>query len=308
MKRIELLNKMGMNLPMNRQVRVVISSDVNNEADDQFAIIHQLLTPTFDVKGIIASHYESKAPHSKTTMEKSYQELLKMMEATQIDDIPLLRGCDEPLKDENDIVDAQGVDFIIQEALKEDKRPLYVTVQGTLTDVASAINKCPEICDKMTVIWTGGLPYPRGGQEFNMKQDLCAARKVFDSNVGLWQIPVTVYGTVEVTMGEIAWKVRPCGKIGTYLYEELEAYNLSGQDPYSLRKGEAWNLGDSPVVAALLQSDWGGNFDKVTAPHLGENGVYEENQKGKEIRVYQKIDTRFLLEDMFAKINLCYRY
>ena len=49
MKRKEILDRMGLCLPPDKQIRVVISSDVSNEADDPFAIVHQLLTPIFDV-------------------------------------------------------------------------------------------------------------------------------------------------------------------------------------------------------------------------------------------------------------------
>lgn len=60
MKRKEILDRMGLCLPPDKQIRVVISSDVSNEADDPFAIVHQLLTPIFDVRGVIATHYEGK--------------------------------------------------------------------------------------------------------------------------------------------------------------------------------------------------------------------------------------------------------
>ena len=92
MRRNERLARMGLRVPAHKQIRVIISSDVKNEADDAFAIAHQLLTPSFDVRGIIAAHFESKAPGTETTMEQSYQELLRLMEAIEIDDVPALRA------------------------------------------------------------------------------------------------------------------------------------------------------------------------------------------------------------------------
>lgn len=306
MKRTDILKRMQIKLPLKKQIRVIISSDVKNEADDQFAVIHQLLTPIFDVRGIIAAHFESKAPGSRTTMEKSYRELEKLMEATEIDDVPIFRGCAEPLKGEADILECEGVDFIIKEALREDDRPLYITVQGTLTDVATALNKCPEIAEHLTVVWIGGGPYPTGGGDFNMMQDIPAARAVFASKVKLWQIPVTTYGTAEITMAELAYKVRPCGTAGRYLYEEMETYNNENDEPYALRKGENWNLGDSPVIAALLEADWRGNFHMEQAPYIRNDMTYEKNPDGKMIRVYDYVDIRMLMEDFFAKLALCY--
>ena len=306
MKREELLSRMGMRLPMHRQIRVIISSDVDNEADDQFAIVHQLLTPMFDVRGVVAAHFESKAITPGTTMEKSYQELRKLMAAIDMDDVPMLRGCALPLKDEHDAPESEGVDFIIREALRDDPRPLYVTAQGALTDVAAALNRCPEIGEKLTVVWIGGFPYPMGGVEFNLMQDVAAGRALMASAAGVWQLPVTVYGTMEVSMAELASRVRPCGAVGRYLYDEIEEYNLTfDEDAPGLRNGENWCLGDSPVVGALLGCGWRGNFHSETAPRIADDMRYLPNPGGKQIRVYDYVDVRFILEDMYAKLALC---
>ena len=240
MKRSELLSRMGLRLPMDKQVRVIVSSDVKNEADDQFAIVHQLLTPMFDVRGVIAAHFESKAPGTETTMERSYQELLTLLAAIDMDDVPALRGCTAPLGSDEDAPESEGVRFLIEEALRDDPRPLYVTCQGALTDVAAALNACPAIAERLTIVWIGGFPYPEGGAEFNLMQDVAAARAVMASKAEVWQIPVNVYSAMEVSMAELALRVLPCGAIGRYLYEEIEDYNLHTTEPWPLRRGENW--------------------------------------------------------------------
>lgn len=307
MKRSELLARMGLNLPMHKQIRVIVSSDVSNEADDQFAVAHHLLTPMFDVRGVIAAHYESKAPGTCSTMEKSYQELHKLMAASGIEDVPALRGSIAPLADEGAAPESEGVNFIIQEALRVDSRPLYIAAQGALTDIAAAINRRPEIAERLTVIWIGGQGYPEGGREFNLLQDVYAARVVFASKAEVWQLPVGVYATVEVSMAELAYKVRPYGGMGRYLYDELENYNLRSSEPCELRKGENWTLGDSPAIAALLGCGWRGNFHMEHAPYIKDDMTYQADSDGKLIRVYDYVDVRMLLEDFFAKLALCYR-
>ena len=305
MKRNDILARMGMRLPMHRQIRVIISSDVANEADDQYAIVHQLLTPMFDVRGVIAAHFESKAPGTETTMERSYRELQKLMQSIGIDDVPALRGCTAPLKNDSDAPSCEGVEFLIREALRDDPRPLYVTAQGALTDVAAALNRCPEIGEKMTVVWIGGFPYPDGGPEFNLMQDVAAGRALMASGAAVWQLPVNVYSTMEVSLAELAARVRPCGAVGKYLYEEMEAYNLAfDEDAPGLRNGENWCLGDSPVVGALLGCGWRGNFHTRRAPLIADDMRYLPNPEGKEIRVYDYVDVRFILEDMYAKLKL----
>lgn len=304
MKRNDILARMGLRLPMHKQIRVIISSDVKNEADDQYAVVHQLLTPMFDVRGVIAAHFESKAPGTETTMEQSYQELLKLLDAIGMDDVPALRGCRAPLKSDSDAPAGEGVDFLIAEALRDDPRPLYVTAQGALTDVAAALNHCPEIGEKMTVVWIGGFPYPDGGPEFNLMQDVAAGRVLMASKAAVWQLPVNVYSSMEVSLAELAAQVRPCGAVGKYLYEELEEYNLHSDETAGLRNGENWCLGDSPVVGALLGCGWRGNFHTQTAPRIADDMRYLPNPGGKEIRVYDYVDVRFILGDMYAKLKL----
>ena len=93
MKRSQVLARMNLPAPMQAHMRVIIDTDAKNEADDQFAIIHQLLSPSLDVLGIVASHYESKADVPGETVEKSYQEILKLLSLAEIEDVPVLRGC-----------------------------------------------------------------------------------------------------------------------------------------------------------------------------------------------------------------------
>ena len=81
MERSELLARLGFAPPEACRVRVIIDTDAKNEGDDDFAILHHLLTPQFDVRGICATHFEVKTtqrglpPHS---MERSYQEVCRL--------------------------------------------------------------------------------------------------------------------------------------------------------------------------------------------------------------------------------------
>ena len=45
MKREEILSRLGYSLPKERRRRVILSTDLKNEADDQYAVMHHLLTP-----------------------------------------------------------------------------------------------------------------------------------------------------------------------------------------------------------------------------------------------------------------------
>src|SRR5919107_309709 len=65
------------------QRRVIINTDAKNEADDQFAIVHALLSPTLDTRGLIAAHFGTR--RSQRSMEESREEidlLLRLMNMT----------------------------------------------------------------------------------------------------------------------------------------------------------------------------------------------------------------------------------
>ncbi len=65
------------NIPKEKWKRVIIDTDAKNEVDDQFALAHALLTPSFDIRGIIATHFgEDK---SQTSMMDSYDEIQKVL-------------------------------------------------------------------------------------------------------------------------------------------------------------------------------------------------------------------------------------
>ncbi len=151
---------------------------------------------------------------------------------------PVLMGAAAGLADERTPIDSEGARFIIREAMKEDPRPLYIACQGAVTDVASALLMKPEIAERMTVIWIGGGDYPKGGFEFNLMMDIHAANVIFASKVPLWQVPVSLYKVMAVSLAELQLKVRPCGKIGEYLFRQMVEFNH-----YAAKYEMAWPQG-----------------------------------------------------------------
>jgi hypothetical protein len=316
MKRNEILARLGFTVPEIKKNRLIIHSDIKAEADDQVAIVHHLLTPCSEVKGIIAAHfewrfakYEGLKKYRWTSMTQSYEEGKKILELMEIDDIPLLKGSKDFLASENDIPESEGADFIIEEAMREDDKPLYIALQGNLTDLAIAYKKEPRIADRLTAIWIGGAKYPVGGEEPNLKTDIKAARIVFDSPIPMWQIPMNVYPTMELSFAELIDHVKPCGAIGAFLCEEMFAVNdFYGkvQQRYDWPHGESWSIGDTPVVAVLLQNKGLDCWHIEKAPYINDDYSYSPNPAGKEIRVYDWVDTRLCMNDLYSKLRLCY--
>lgn len=316
MKRDEILRRLGFSVGHYKKKRVLILSDIKTEADDPFAIVHHLLSPTEEVRGIIACHSESKFDKAPalaflkgTSTETSYQEGRKILEYMEMDDIPLFRGARYPLESLDALPESEGAERIIEEAMKEDDLPLFLACQGALTDLAIALKKEPAIAGRMTAILIAGAPYPAGGPEPNVEEDVLAAQAVFASELPIWQIPSNVYCTAELSLAEVVAQVKPCGKIGAYLCEEMLAVNdFYAQVPFPMDwpHGETWSIGDNPTVFVLLQSQNRRCWHTAKAPLIADDMTYVENPAGREIRVYDYVDSRLGMGDFFAKLHLCY--
>lgn len=317
MKREEVLKRLGFHVPEGKQKRVIIHSDVAAEADDQFAIVHHLLTPSEHVVGIIAANFEWRfrtipalKNHRLESMEKSYAEAKKLLELMEIDDVPVYRGAPDHIADRKKLPVSEGSEFIIREAMKEEDSPLYIALQGTLTDLAVAYLTKPEIAERITAaIWIGGGAYPNGGRESNLQQDVYAAQVLFDSPLPIWQIPMNVYAGMNLTFAELMQKVNPAGAIGEHLCDTMFKVNDwygAAAPQLSFPHGEVWSIGDQPTISALLEPESGRDWVEIPAPTIEDDMRYAENPDGKKIKVFQSIDRRMLMDDFFAKLELAY--
>lgn len=297
-----IYNKYAFPVPKEKMVRVITNTDAKNEADDQFAIVQALLSPKFDHVGMIAAHYGTRHEDS---MERSYAELEHIFDLMKFPKEGILyHGAPHALPDEKTAVESEGARLIIEEAMKEDDRPLFVTFLGPLTDLASAYLLEPRIAGRLTAIWIGGGRYPQGSPEFNLGNDIKAANVVFASQIQLWQVPKNVYEMMPVSLAELEHRVMPCGKIGKYLLEQLVEHSLEeGPRKSPFRTGETWVLGDSPAVGLILY-EHRFEFDWVPAPVITAEMGYLHTGLNRPIRVYKHIDSRLILEDMYCKLAL----
>lgn len=295
-------------VPENKRVRVIVDTDCKNEADDQYALAHHLMTPRFDVRGIVAAHFDGNCRQygKGGTEQASFNEIIKVMELMGLSGAyPVCHGAPHPLGDGPAPVEAEGVDFIIREAMREDDRPLYIACQATLTNVASALLLKPEIAKRMTVIWVGGGDYPNGGIEFNLSMDIAAANVVFSSQVPVWQLPMSMYKEFAVSLAELQWKVAPCGEVGAYLFRQLVETNTEfAKENRIWPHGEVWGLGDQASVAVLMEEQERVSYEMVKAPTIRPDMSYSFENENRMIRVYYKVDNRLVLEDFFAKLAI----
>ena len=282
--------------------RLIISTDAKNEADDQYAIVHALLSPILDVRGIVPAHFGTG--RGSDTMEQSRAEvdlLLELMGLTGA--VAVADGAAQALVDEHTPHDSPGARLIIEEARSREET-LFVACIGPLTDVASAILLDRDIIEqRVIVVWVGGPPHgdrlPVYSPEFNLANDVAAARVVFGSAVEMWQVPMSTYTQMSVGHHELRERVAPHGVIGRYLVDQL--LEFAERAPILL---ESHSLGDTPAIGLVIHPGaavWRAQQPVQISADLG----YESAATGATIRVAEHVDSRFMLNDLFSKLAAC---
>ena len=283
-------------IPDYKKIRVIIDTDAACEADDPFAIVQALLSPKLIVKGIIAEHFAQEG-----SVDRSYDEICTILDAMDMN-VPHFKGQKGPMSQDKEI--SEGVSFIIEEAMKKDEKPLFILCQGAITNVAVAIEKEPRIMEKMTIIWIGthGTAYgPAPFREFNAGNDVEAANLVLQKETDLWLVPSYVYTTINIGITEIERRIAPCGKIGQHLFTNLVNYNNSEGAFWT--QGESWSLGDSPAIALAINPGCG-RYEIAPAPFVNDDTSSKECPGNRRIRIYKDADSRYILEDLIAKLEL----
>lgn len=284
--------------------RLIVDTDAANEADDQFAIVHALLSPTLDVRAVVPAHFGLR--RSSTSLADSRAEIDRLMALLGDTTTRVADGAATWIPDERTPIDCDGAHVMIEEAMS-DGGPLTIAVLGPLSTVASALLIEPRIVERdVTVVWIGGPPYDGllgrtggdAGIEFNLSNDIAAANVVFGSGVGLVQVPESTYRMCSVGYHELRQKVEPCGELGAYLVTQLVDWN----DRWNRTAIERRSLGDSPAIGIALNPG-GGVLRERPAPRFADDGSLVAGDGRHRVTVVESFDTRYLFEDMFAKIR-----
>lgn len=241
--------------------KIILDTDAYNEIDDQFAIAYAMRSPEkIELLSINAAPFlNSRSTSAGDGMEKSYNEIFNIMHLTDPDaKIPVYRGSTHFLENKQTPVESEAADNIINTVMAADE-PIYVVAIGAITNVASAIIKCPEIVNKMVVVWLGGhaLHWPNT-REFNLRQDVAAAQIVFDSKVPLAVIPCSgVCSFLATTVPELEYYLGGKNELCDYLVKIVAGYT---KNPYACWSKVIW---DVSAIALLVNP---GALDKVIIP------------------------------------------
>ena len=227
---------------------MVLDTDTANEIDDQFAVVHALLSQDrLQLEAMYATLFLRQGDSPARGLDESDAEIHRLLERLGVDGSGRVhRGADRFLSDDVGSVNNAASDDLLRRAMEPREGPLWVVAIGALTNIASALNSAPYIAGRIVIVWLGGQPQHReDAREFNLYQDPVAARTVFASGAPLVHIPC--YGAAShllTTTAELDAYVRPQGAIGEYLSDMFRDHN----EQYPGRSKEIWDLSATGYV------------------------------------------------------------
>lgn len=300
------------------RMRVISDNDYSGDPDGLIQLAHHALSSSVDLVAVIGSHLAPGDPFdpSGRSAANAAAAARRVLHLAGRGDVVVHAGAQDGLPDVRTPHDSAGARAIVAEAMRDDPRPLYVTLGAGLTELASAYLLEPRIAGRLTAIWIGGPEHPgltaapppgSAGVEYNLRIDVTAAQVVFDAPIPLWQVPRDAYRQVLMGVDEIELSIRTAGPLGAHLADALERVrglaDVAGADI-----GETYVLGDSPLVLlTALQSAFepdpsSSRYVTVPAPRIAGDGSYLSNPDGRLIRTYTHLDTRLVIGDLIAKL------
>ncbi len=286
----------------NGKVDVVLDTDAYNEIDDQFAIAYLFASKEKLVPKALyaAPFFNENSTGPKDGMKKSYDEIIKVL-GLMDEKCDVFKGSETYLADESTpVMSDAAADLIARAKSYSPQNPLYVVAIGAITNVASALLTAPDIAKNIVIVWLGGhARHYCGTAEFNMEQDIAAARVVMKSGAPFVQLPcLGVVSGFTVSAAELEPWFKNKNPIADYLYSRL----VSSMKEIPL-KSPSRCLWDVTAVAWLLNDD-----DKFMLSRLEKTALptydfkYSTDNSDDFIRYVYHINRDALLDDMISKI------
>lgn len=287
------------------RVDVVLDTDAFNEVDDQFAISYLLRSKEkLNTKAIYAAPFlNDRSTSPKDGMEKSYNEILKVLSMLD-ENVDVIKGSEKYLDNESvAVISPAALDLVKRAEEYSEDNPLYVVAIGAITNIASALILKPDIVEKIVVIWLGGhaLHYSQTN-EFNMYQDIAAARVVMQCGVPFVQLPcMGVVSSFTVSKPELKYWLEGKNAICDYLVE------TTIEDTERYAAGLAWAriIWDVTAVAWLLNDDDKFMESRIVPTHIPKyDNTYDMEYEGLPMRYVYYINRDKLMTDLLKKLAI----
>ncbi|MCL1969822.1 MAG: nucleoside hydrolase [Bacteroidetes bacterium] len=207
-------------------VDAVIDTDTWNEVDDQYALSFLIKSDEkIRLKAIYAAPFLNRKSSSPADgMEKSYDEILHIISLLERDYLKSIvkKGSRTFLPSETEPVDSPAARDLAERAMNySPDNPLYIIAIRAITNIASALLINSEILNRIVIVWLGGhAHFWPDTKEFNMMQDVAAARIILGCGVALVQLPcMGVVSAFTVSGPELEYWLKGKNKLCDYLVQ-----------------------------------------------------------------------------------------
>ena len=285
---------------------VVLDTDAFNEIDDQYAISYLIKSDEkLNLKAIYAAPFlNEKSVSPKDGMEKSYVEIIKLlnlMDKSEISDI-VYKGSEKYLADEKTPVVSPAAKHLAELAEKyTPDNPLYVVEIAAITTVASAVLLNPEIAENIVIVWLGGHAYDyKDNREFNLMQDIAAARVIFEHDIPLIQVPcMGVVDTFRISKPEIEFWLKGKNKLCDYLAD----YTINVAESGTAELSWTRVIWDVAAVAWLLNENDRFMESRIVNKHMPNYDFQYNLVNGSGLMRYVfSINRDALMTDLIGKL------
>ena len=243
-----------------KRPRVIVSTDIGGSDPDDFqSMVHYLIyADVFETEGLISS-----PPHGGRV-----KDILACVAAYKKDYVNLRtwspnypspdalrqvtrQGAIDPQSGDLPATKiSEGAQLLIERAKINDPRPLYVLVWGSITDVAQAVHKDPQIKNKLRIYSIGS---------WNTRQDPRARDYLFNNHSDLWWIES------DSTFRGMYMGGQQGEDFGNRSFTEKNVEGHGYLGSLFMKKKADIKMGDTPSVLYLLH----GNPDKPETDHWG---------------------------------------
>ena len=287
-------------------VDVILDTDTYNEIADQFALAYLVRSEEkLNVVGLTAAPFFNENSTSPADgMERSYQEILHLLDLLGREDLKEItfRGSDRYLPDEQTPVSSDAARFLAETSRTyTSEHPLYIVAIGAITNVASALLMEPSTKENCVVVWLGGHALGYGAAEFNMMQDIAAARVVMLSGIPFVQLPCRgVVDTFHSTAPELNYWLAGKNALCDYLVQ----HTCEAAESYAAGKPWSRVIWDVTTIGWLLNDNDRFMTSCILHAPVPEYDLrYAEDKKAPLIRYVDHINRDALMEDLFRKLT-----
>ncbi len=293
-------------IPMiSRAKDAIVSGKINNKYDKELVIKYSDLIERFDKAGLKPE--DMKLVDAKEGEYLSYNEIIKIFNLLDKDPSGLVfHGSQSYLESVDKPIESESAQRIIELALKDSDRPLYVSGIGCVTNLASALLMEPSIIKNVVFLWTSGFPIhskQANTWSLNLNQDVIASKILFESGVPLVYLPGFQVGShLTLSLNDMEKWMKGRGKIGDYLYYLYTNNPIHKMNLVDDIAWKSWVIWDIINIAYLINPLWVRTdiFNAVTL-NDGLNWVFMDN--AHPIREAYEVNRDAIFYDFFQKLN-----